>query len=164
LLKIKSVRKTRQPPNESYFDILFITIGVLPWFENLYKFFNRVNHVLKKDGILIIHEAHPFINVLALPQENEFNPDEPAKIMHSYFKNGPWIENDGMYYMVGKQYKSKPFISFSQTFSNILNSIIINGLQITNLLEFEYDIGMIGSPVLDNHGIPLSILLEAKKT
>lgn len=148
---------------KDYFDIVYVSIGAMEWFDDLDVFFNRINFVLKQAGVLIIHEVHPFINLIALPQEIEFNQNEPTKIFHSYFKKEPWINEDGMFCMVGKQYKSKPFICFSHTFSEILNAICTNGLSVSKVTENDYDIGSIGSPILNGKGFPLSFLLEAKK-
>jgi hypothetical protein len=59
-------------------------------------------------------------------------------------------------------YQSKTLTSFTQSFSEILNSIIENGMQIKRIGEYERDIsGMFEH--LQGQGIPLSFIIEAEK-
>lgn len=144
------------------FDFIFITIGALTWFQDLSKFFNKVSLCLKKDGRLVIHEMHPVTNLLALAGEEGYETDTPEKMVNSYFREEPWEENCGMPYISGKLYESKTFFSYSHTFSDIINSIIQNKMNIINLLEYDRDISSMFSD-LENRGIPLSYILISQK-
>ena len=144
------------------FDYIFVTIGALTWFQDLSMFFRKVSLCLKQGGKFIINEAHPITNMLGASGEDNYDEDFPDKITYSYFREEPWIENDGMGYMCGKPYKSKTFCSYTHTFSHILNSIIQNSMTVVKLTEFDYDIsGSFGK--LNKAGIPLSYILVSQK-
>lgn len=148
--------------NEFYdqFDLIIITIGVLCWFKDLYAFFEKVSKCLKKDGCLIINEQHPVTNMLSADGDQNYKREMPANITYSYFEK-EWIENEGMYYITKKSYKSKTFINYTHSFSEIIGSMCKAGMYIIGLQEFDYDIsGMFEE--LNHIGIPLSYILEAR--
>lgn len=144
------------------FDCIVILIGALCWFENLKEFFKQVSLCLKKDGILIIHEIHPFTDMLAVPGDEVYDENNPQRIIYSYFRKEPFIDCFGMLYLSGKEYESKPFTSFSHTLGDVVTSIIENELDIMNLKEFDVDVSGNNTP-LSGKGIPLSYILVAKK-
>ena len=59
------------------------------------------------------------------------------------------------------QYKSKTFMSFSHTLSDIINSAVTAGMAIKKLNEYNYDVGMTNA--YDNKEYPLSFILLAQK-
>ena len=143
------------------FDLIIITIGALCWFKDLGAFFDKVYRCLKKGGCVIINEQHPLTNMFAVSGEDNYKKELPADLVNSYFHK-EWKDNDGMYYMTKKSYKSKTFTDYTHPFAEIVGAICGSGLNISSLREFEYDIsGMFGG--LDHRGIPLSYILEAKK-
>ena len=144
------------------FDLLLITIGALCWFDNLDRFFSKVALVLKTGGTVLINEQHPYTNMLAMPNEASFDQARPDQVVCSYFKEDPWIENDGLDYIGGTHYASKTFYSFSQPFAVIFNALYKNGLVFEKLEEFDYDISAFW-PHLSGKGMPLSYILVAKK-
>ncbi|AQS06501.1 class I SAM-dependent methyltransferase [Clostridium beijerinckii] len=144
------------------FDFIFITIGALIWFKDLNLLFDKVSLCLKSGGILVINETHPVTNMLAASGENNYDKEVPNKLVNSYFKEDPWIENSGMSYMSEQSYKSKTFYSYSHTFSDIVNSLSSNKIVISKLREFQYDMST-SFANLNNLGIPLSYILIAKK-
>ncbi|MCX7746575.1 MAG: class I SAM-dependent methyltransferase [Clostridia bacterium] len=148
---------------DGMFDFIFITIGAITWFNDLKAFFDKVSNCLKDGGYLIINEMHPVANMLAMNGEENFDASSPNKLVNSYFRCDPWIENNGMGYMSdpSKEYK-KTFYSYSHTLADILNAIIKSNMQIKKLKEIEYDIS--GSFYeLSHKGIPLSYVLVANK-
>ena len=65
--------------------------------------------------------------------------------------------------MTKKTYKSKTFTNYTHSLSEIMDNMCQCGFFITGFKEFEYDIsGMF--EVINNKGVPLSYILEAKKT
>jgi len=149
---------------ESYhnqFDFIFFTIGAITWFEDLSLLFDKVSKCLKADGLLLINDFHPIVNMLPLPDDDAYNPDDLNRVVHSYFRKEPWIENNGMSYM-STEYDSKTFISFSHTMSAIINGLSANGLKTIRLNEYDYDIGM--TDVYNDKGFPLSYILIAEKS
>jgi SAM-dependent methyltransferase len=146
------------PDYASAFDMVFFTIGAITWFQDLNALFSIAARCLKPGGVLYLHDFHPVVNMLPMPGEDAF--DGQPKLAHSYFKQDPWIENNGMGYMT-TEYQSKTFTSFSHTVGSILNALINTGFTIRMFNEFDYDVGM--TDAYDGKGFPLSMLLKAEK-
>lgn len=149
--------------DESYcnkFDFIFFTIGAITWFKDLSPLFKKVAECLTPNGFMLINDFHPFMNMLPLPGEEEFDEAHLNRTAYSYFRKEPWIENNGMGYMTA-QYESKTFTSFSHTLSDIVNSAVTAGMAIKKLDEYNYDVGM--TNVYDNKNYPLSFILIAQK-
>lgn len=145
---------------EEAFDVLIITVGALTWFEDLMPFFKKAKEVLKPGGMIVIEEVHPFSNMLAIQGEEGYDPNTPKKIIHSYYKDTPWVEEDGMYYMTEKSGVSKPFVSFSHPFMEVINGLAHHGFMIQGLKETDIDsAGMFEH--LTKTGVPLTMVLSA---
>ena len=142
------------------FDFIFFTIGAITWFEDLTLLFDKVAKCLKSNGLLLINDFHPLLNMLSLPGDDCFDQENLDKFAYSYFRKEPWIENNGQGYM-SKDYVSKTFISFSHTMSGIINALSINGIKTVKLNEYDYDIGM--TDAYNSKGFPLSFILIAEK-
>ena len=141
------------------FDVIILTVGAICWFEDLEVFFAKASKCLKDNGLLIMNEIHPFENMLPVPGEDEFDPNNMDRLAYSYFRREPWLQTQ-MGYMSG-EYESKTFTSFSHTLSEIINSLSVNGLKTIRFNEYDYDIGL--SDVYDGMGCPLSFILIAQK-
>jgi ubiquinone/menaquinone biosynthesis C-methylase UbiE len=142
------------------FDFIFFTIGAITWFEDLVSPFNIVAKCLKPRGILLVNDFHPLMNMLATPDEEAFDPNCINKIAYPYFRDEPWLENDGMGYMSG-QYASKTFTCFTHTISEIINSTINAGMTIKKWNEYNYDVGL--TDIYDKLEYPLSYIMIAEK-
>ncbi len=150
------------PSYANQFDLLLVTIGALCWFQDLDRFFQKASMVLRKHGWLLINELHPFTEMLAAAEEEEFNASHPLNAVNPYFREKPWIETDGKDYIGGTTYPSKPFTSFTHTFTAIINALVQNGFAIQKLTEFDDDIsGLFGH--LNGHSVPLSYLMRCEK-
>lgn len=147
---------------DNRFDLVFITIGALCWFEDLERFFAKVASTLKEGGTLLINEQHPYTNMLAMKNEEGHDPARPDKVVFSYFKEEPWIENSGIDYIGETTYESKTLYSFPHSFAAIFNALCKNGLRVQELNEFDYDIST-SWPHIDKKGLPLSYVLVAEK-
>ena len=143
------------------FDMVFITIGALCWFKNLHEFFKVVTKCMKEDGIIVINEQHAFTNMLATSGDDEYEETYPLNCAFSYFER-EWIGNDGMGYIVGRQYHSKTFTDYTHSISEIIGAMCANHLIITNMKEFDYDVSG-GFSYFDHQGFPLSMILEGRK-
>jgi len=142
------------------FDFIFFTIGGIIWFDDLTLLFNKVSKCLKPNGLLLINDFHPFMNMLLFPGDDGFLPDDLNRFTCSYFRREPWVYNDGMDYM-SIEYKSKTFTSFFHTMSDIINALSKNGIKTVKLNEYDYDIGI--TDVYNNKEFPLSYILIAEK-
>lgn len=105
--------------------------------------------------------VHSVTDIFAREDETAFDNNNPEKIVYSYFRTEPWIENDGMDYVGNTKYKSKTFISFSHTLSDVINGIVKNGLNIIDFKEFSHSLDRFEH--LENGKIPLSYLIKGQK-
>lgn len=144
------------------FDYVLITIGALCWFEDLALFFEQVAKCLKPGGQVIISEGHPFLDMIPVPGDEGYDPDNLNKVVFSYFRTEPWIENKGMGYMGDRSGVSKTFTSFSHTMSERINAMATHGIYVTELHEYDYEIGSL-APMYSHKGMPLSYIMLAKK-
>ncbi len=145
------------------FDLIFITIGALGWMPDLFKYFSIVSKMLHTGGHLMIYEHHPFCYLLAMNDEEEFVPNDPLKIVYSYFRTEPWVGNDGIDYIGGTKYEAKTSYDFTHTLTKVINSIAGNGIRIKEFIEYGHDISM-GFPEHEKEGkVPLSYILIGVK-
>lgn len=145
------------------FDLIFITIGALPWLPDLDRFFDIVSKMLKKEGTLLIYEEHPFVYMLATEKDGEFDPENPMKLAFSYFREEPWIDNTGIDYIGKTVYRGKTSYSFSQKLSDVINPIIRSGMKITEFSEYNHNISDTFEHIENQKIMPLSYVLMGRK-
>ena len=145
------------------FDIVYMTAGTLTWIENLQSFFSMANRLTNTGGYLVINEIHPFLDMIALPDDDEYDPHHELQIVYSCFKNDPYIDENGLDYIGGTNYEAKTTYSFPHNFSAILSSITTNSFAILDIKEYSHDISG-GFKFLEKyHKLPLSYTVIAKK-
>ncbi|MCR4792529.1 MAG: class I SAM-dependent methyltransferase [Lachnospiraceae bacterium] len=143
------------------FDVVIITIGALCWFEDLNRFFEIVSKCMKPGAVIVLNEQHPCTNMLAVEGDDEFDPQHRMECHFSYFEH-EWTGNGGMYYMTLKNYHSKIFTDFTHSMSEIISGMTDNGIVVTGLQEYDYDISG-GFAGIDHSGFPLSMIIKGKK-
>ena len=143
------------------FDLVIITIGALCWFDDLNRFFAVVAKCMKPGAVIVINEQHPCTNMLAAEGEELYDPDHRTACYYSYFEH-EWTGNEGMYYMTKKKYRSKTFTDYTHPLSEIVSGMCDNGIVVTDLQEFDYDISG-GFEALDHSGFPLSMIIQGRK-
>ncbi|MBQ6568169.1 MAG: class I SAM-dependent methyltransferase [Treponema sp.] len=143
------------------FDVVIITIGALCWFKDLKRFFEVVAKCMKPGASIVINEQHPCTNMLAADGEEGFDPAHRKECHFSYFEH-EWTGNEGMYYITQKSYRSKTFTDYTHPMSEIISGMCSNGIVVTDLQEFDYDISG-GFPSLDHQGFPLSMIIQGRK-
>lgn len=148
------------PQYHGSFDLVLFTIGAITWFEDLRPLLQKVSACLKPGGVLFLHDFHPVMNMLPMPGEEAFDPQHLDRMVYSYFRKEPWLEQEGMSYL-SEPFPSKTFTSFSHTMADIINAASGAHLCVTKLNEYDYDVGL--SEVYDHKGFPLSYLLLARK-
>jgi len=147
------------------FDIVYITIGALGWLPDLKAFFHIVSKLLKEKGIVIIHELHPFTEILPFDgDENNLNTKDFIKIIEPYFRNGPIVENDGIDYIGKTKYNAKTTYWFAHSLSDIINGIVSNDLKIKEFIESPKDISTVHKSIENmNFSLPLSMIFVCEK-
>ena len=110
IINLKKIKSNSQ-------DIIF-TAWALHYIGNLKKCFKEVKRVLKKNGIFVAALPHPFYDTIDY---------KTLKLKRSYFDNGKFEEvySD----------KTKKFVAYYQTFSDIINALIDSGLKIQRVVE-----------------------------
>ena len=116
---------------------------------------------MKPGAVIVINEQHPFTNMLASEGDDVFDPEHRLECRYSYFEH-EWTGNGGMYYITGKSYKSKTFTDYTHSLSEIISGMTANGIVVTGLREFDYDISG-GFNALDHNGFPLSMIIQGRK-
>ena len=143
------------------FDVVIITIGALCWFKDLDRYFEIVAKCMKPGAVIVINEQHPCTNMLALEGDEEYDSAHLLECKFSYFEH-EWLGNEGMYYMTQKNYHSKTFTDYTHSMSEIVAGMCRNGIVVTGMQEFDYDIsGALEG--LNGCGFPLSMIIEGKK-
>jgi SAM-dependent methyltransferase len=144
------------------FDMVYITVGCLGWMPDLKMFFAKAAALLRGEGLVFIHETHPFAEML-----HTDNPVDAGslRIFEPYFKVDPYIEQGGLDYVGEANYTaSTTQYWFIHTISDILMSLIDNGFAIEYFAEYEAAISPEFRPVEEARaGIPLSYILIGRQ-
>ncbi len=165
-LNCRFVRTDVYDIGEEYFnqfDLIYISIGALYWLPDLTRFFKISANMLKSKGSLVTYESHPFTNMLAMEVDKEFDKKDPAKIIFTYFREEPWISNDGIDYIGKTTYKSKTNYGWAYKLSDIMNAIIKGGLVIKEFYEYAHDTSTDFKNLEKDGRLPLSYILIADK-
>lgn len=111
------------------FDIVFTSYGTIGWLPNLDKWADVVSHFLKPGGIFYIADFHPALWMM---------DDDFKYIRYSYFNAQVITEEiSGSYSDRNAPIKSIEH-SWNHPFTEIINSLLKYGLQITQFNEFPF--------------------------
>lgn len=143
------------------FDVVLITSGGIGWIPDLKEFFKIIFHLLKANGVVLMHEIHPFSEML--PFDNN-NIENRLQIIEPYFRDEAIVENSSLDYLGGTDYTAKTQYWFVHTISELIMALINNGLRIEYFSEHTEDIsaGHKKQEELDAK-IPLSYILVGRK-
>ncbi|MCD4773546.1 MAG: methyltransferase domain-containing protein [Bacteroidales bacterium] len=114
------------------FDIIYTSYGAINWLNDLDKWAKIINRFLKPGGIFYMVEFHPFIYTL----------NEELQINENYFKTKQ-IETivDRTYTENSKiTKKNLKNVEWHHSLSEVLNSLIENGLEIKLFNEFPFQV------------------------
>ncbi|MFW9820630.1 MAG: class I SAM-dependent methyltransferase [Candidatus Thorarchaeota archaeon] len=120
------------------FDIVYTSIGVLCWLNDLKQWGKIIANYLKKGGFFYIAENHPFANVF----DNESIEIKELQLYYNYFYDPNPMEfvADGTYATDGPKFKPKKEYEWSHSISDIINSLIGAGLRIEFLNEYPFTV------------------------
>lgn len=111
------------------FDIVFTSYGTIGWLPDLDKWANVVSTFLKPRGKFVFVEFHPVVWMF---------DDNFDKIGYRYFNSGAIIETKNGTYADKAADLTVSDVSWNHSISEVLNSLIKNGLEIKSLDEFDY--------------------------
>lgn len=144
------------------FDMIYISVGCFGWLPDLPLFFEIAARLLRDEGIVFIHEIHPFAELLP---NDDIDQSDVLRIIEPYFKSEPYVDYGGMDYVGQSHYETqKPQYWFVHTVSDILMALIDNQISIQHFSEYNVDISASKKRIEQaNAGVPLSFILVGKK-
>lgn len=111
------------------FDIVFTSYGTIGWLPDLDKWAAIISSFLKPGGKFIFAEFHPVVWM--------FN-DAFSEVSYNYFNSGAIIETlEGTYADKNADLKQE-YVMWNHGLSEVLNSLLTNGLQLHTFNEFDY--------------------------
>jgi len=119
------------------FDIVYTSIGVLCWLNDLREWAKLIAQFLKPGGFFYIAEIHPFSMVF----DNETEGIKDLQVYANYFHypNPMEFTADGSYASEHKITPKKEY-EWAHSMSDILNSLIEAGLTIKFLNEYPFSV------------------------
>ncbi len=116
------------------FDIVYASIGVLCWLNDLKKWAEIIAHFLKAGGFFYIAEEHSVSKMF----DNE-HPEE-LQLKYNYFHRPEPIEftAEGSYASDASHMKSQKEYEWDHSLSDIINSLIQAGLKIEFFNEYPF--------------------------
>lgn len=143
------------------FDIVHLTAGCIGWIPDLNRFFKIISNLLRENGVVLIHEIHPFSEILPF---DERDIENRLQIIEPYFRDEPIVENSGLDYVGGTDYVAKTHYWFVHTISAIIMALRDHDFTIRHFSEHTEDVsaGHKKQEELDAK-IPLSFILVGKK-
>ncbi|PHN08464.1 class I SAM-dependent methyltransferase [Flavilitoribacter nigricans] len=114
---------------DQQFDIVFTSYGTIGWLPDLDKWAGVVAHFLKPGGSFVFVEFHPVIWMF----DEDF-----SGLGYNYFNDGPIVETEEGTYADRTAKVSNTSVSWNHSLSEVVNSMIKNGLTINLLNEYDY--------------------------
>lgn len=114
---------------EKQFDIVFTSYGVVGWLPDLDKWAKVISGFLKPSGQLVFVEFHPVVWMF----DNNFE-----QVDYSYFNSGAIVETESGTYADKTADIVHESATWNHSISEVVNSLIKNGLEINLLDEFDY--------------------------
>lgn len=111
------------------FDIVFTSYGTIGWLPDLDKWAKIVSRFLKPNGHFVFVEFHPVVWMF----DYDFD-----KIGYRYFNSGAIVETESGTYADKTAKITQESVTWNHGMSEVVNSLIKNGLEITSLDEFDY--------------------------
>lgn len=114
---------------DEQFDIVFTSYGTIGWLPDLNRWANVISEFLKPNGTLVFVEFHPVIWMFDYDFE---------KIGYNYFNSGAIVETENGTYADKTADITNECVTWNHGMSEVVNSLIQNGLEINALDEFDY--------------------------
>jgi SAM-dependent methyltransferase len=114
---------------DKIFDIVFTSYGTIGWLPDLDKWAKIVSKYLKPGGKFIFVEFHPLVWMF---------DDDFQKIAYHYFNKEVIIETETGSYADKTADFTQEYVMWNHSMSDVINSLIKNGMEINSLDEFDY--------------------------
>jgi len=114
---------------DTRFDIVFTSYGTIGWLPDLDKWAAVVARFLKPGGAFVFAEFHPVVWMF---------DDTFQYVGYRYFNSGPITEVQEGTYADRNAPVQLQSVNWNHSISEVINSLIRQGLQIRSLDEFDY--------------------------
>ncbi|CAM4087337.1 class I SAM-dependent methyltransferase [Gillisia limnaea] len=114
---------------DKQFDIVFTSYGTIGWLPDLDKWAKIVSQYLKPTGQFVFVEFHPVVWMF---------DDNFKKISYNYFNSGAIVESESGTYADKSADITQESVTWNHSLSELINSLIKNGLEIKSFDEFDY--------------------------
>ena len=120
------------------FDIVYTSIGVLCWLNDLKEWGRIIGNYLKPGGFFYIAEIHPFSYVF----DNESDDIKDLQVFYDYFHTPEPLEFDanGTYAAIDTKFEPKKEYEWTHSISDVINSLLEAGLRIEFLNEYPFTV------------------------
>ncbi len=119
---------------DGHFDVVFTSLGVLGWLDDLPRWAEIVAHFLRPGGRFVILEGHPLAWIF---DDERTDPD--LRVAYSYFEAAEalLIEQDRVYSDPETPVETRTF-EWSHSLREILGSLLRAGLTIEHFDEYPF--------------------------
>lgn len=114
---------------DKQFDIVFTSYGTIGWLPDLNKWAKIISKFLKPNGQFVFVEFHPVVWMF---------DDNFEKVEYNYFNSGAIVETENGTYADKTADITQEYVTWNHGLSEVINSLIQNGLEINSLNEFDY--------------------------
>ncbi|NUO02967.1 MAG: class I SAM-dependent methyltransferase [Saprospiraceae bacterium] len=114
---------------DQQFDLVFTSYGTITWLPDLDKWAKIIARFLKPGGKFIFVEFHPVVWMF---------DDDFEKVGYNYFNAGPIVETESGTYADKSANIVQESVCWNHGTSEVLNSLISNGLEINSFNEYDY--------------------------
>jgi SAM-dependent methyltransferase len=117
------------------FDLVYATIGVINWIDDLHAWMRSATAALRGGGRLLLVDIHPLLGMVAAP--------EPLRFDFPYANDGPRaFDEPGSYAGADLPVAATETIEYAHSLGEVVNSALEAGLKIQRLdehLEADFD-------------------------
>ena len=115
------------------FDLVYATIGVIPWIDDLQAWMRSATAALRGGGRLLLVEIHPLYDMVASV--------DPLRLDFPYAHDGPRAFDEPTSY-AGPAVSSAETVSYAHSLGEVVNAALAAGLRVQRLdehLDADFD-------------------------
>lgn len=114
---------------DKQFDMVFTSYGTIAWLPDIDKWAKIVSKFLKPNGQFVFVEFHPVVWMF---------DDKFEEITYRYFNSGAIVETESGTYADKNAEISQEYVTWNHGLSEVISSLIKNGLEINSFKEYDY--------------------------
>jgi len=127
-----SVADAKDALAERQFDVVYTSIGVLYWLDDLRQWADLIAAVLRSGGVFFIRESHPMADAL----DYQGSPNQ-LRLTWPYFNNGPMMDDDPADYSSPQPVQHARTYGWAHSLEEIIGSLLRAGLTIRDFQEHK---------------------------